>query len=641
MVEQSNYFPQVQLFISCRKLKDMDVFSKSDPTVEVYRKSTREGEWNKLGRTEVIWDNLNPDFTTYFLLEFHFEEQTFLKFKVYDVNDKSESIQNSDYIGEAETTLGEIIGSPGQQLIKTLRIPGNKESRGNIVLRTEQTTISREKIQLKVSAKDLEDISGFFSKFKPFFYVSRVMENGTYQRVYASEHCSGKSPSWKRFEKLAGELCNNDYNRPLLIEVYDYHSSGNHQFVASAQFTLQEITEGGQRSFPLKNKTKAKKKKYKNSGTIIISEINTVQIHNFLDYIAGGCEIALVVGLDFTASNRDPRNPSSLHFLNPNDYNDYEKALFSVGEILLNYDSDKLVPMYGFGGKIQGQVNHCFPLTFNYANTEVQGLGGMMQAYRNALTLVELSGPTLFSHVIRETVQQAEAAKVSQTNQKYFVLMIITDGEIHDMRETIDWIVRGSESPLSIVIVGVGKENFGNMVVLDADDVPLVNSKGKTMKRDIVQFVPFRNVGNSATELAREVLDEIPREIVNFFEKKGIKPNPPILAQDPSLMRSDTQESNQTRPFVPQSQFTSSYPHQTSFGPSTERNLPNAPVMEPMPPQRNPSSLPPGAFQTNNSSLPPGGFQPYPPSNATPSSLQMGQYVINQTLMNQRSPNQY
>ena len=48
------------------------------------------------------------------------------------------------------------------------------------------------------------------------------------------------------------------------------------------------------------------------------------------------------------------------------------------------------------------------------------------------------------------------------------------------------------------------------------------------MERDIVQFVPYRKVGNSATMLAKEVLDEIPREILNFFGKKGIVPNPPV-----------------------------------------------------------------------------------------------------------------
>ena len=57
----------------------------------------------------------------------------------------------------------------------------------------------------------------------------------------------------------------------------------------------------------------------------------------------------------------------------------------------------------------------------------------------------------------------------------YHVLLMLTDGCIHDMRETIDQIVEASKMPLSIIIIGIGDANFDNMDVLDADDVKLVN----------------------------------------------------------------------------------------------------------------------------------------------------------------------
>lgn len=56
-----------------------------------------------------------------------------------------------------------------------------------------------------------------------------------------------------------------------------------------------------------------------------------------------------------------------------------------------------------------------------------------------------------------------------------------------DMNETIDEIVRGTDLPLSIVIVGVGSADFSSMDVLDADEVPLYSKKyKKQMSRDIV-----------------------------------------------------------------------------------------------------------------------------------------------------------
>lgn len=67
----------------------------------------------------------------------------------------------------------------------------------------------------------------------------------------------------------------------------------------------------------------------------------------------------------------------------------------------------------------------------------------------------------------------AISEKVNQINQKYFILLLITDGVINDMQKTIDEIVRGSSLPLSIIIVGVGSEDFKSMNILDADDEPL------------------------------------------------------------------------------------------------------------------------------------------------------------------------
>jgi vacuolar-type H+-ATPase subunit F/Vma7 len=65
--------------------------------------------------------------------------------------------------------------------------------------------------------------------------------------------------------------------------------------------------------------------------------------------------------------------------------------------------------------------------------------------------------------------------------------LIITDGIINDMKETIDEIVKGSILPLSIIIVGVGSADFKAMDTLDADKEPLYSEKYKSfMASDIV-----------------------------------------------------------------------------------------------------------------------------------------------------------
>ena len=63
--------------------------------------------------------------------------------------------------------------------------------------------------------------------------------------------------------------------------------------------------------------------------------------------------------------------------------------------------------------------------------------------------------------------------EISQQNQHYIICLILTDGIINDMTETIDQCVRGSSLPLSIIIVGVGSADFDQMEALDGDVTPL------------------------------------------------------------------------------------------------------------------------------------------------------------------------
>ena len=63
------------------------------------------------------------------------------------------------------------------------------------------------------------------------------------------------------------------------------------------------------------------------------------KLYSFLDYIIGGCQINFTVGVDFTASNGDPRDPSSLHYIDPSRPNEYTQALTAVGHVCQDYDS--------------------------------------------------------------------------------------------------------------------------------------------------------------------------------------------------------------------------------------------------------------------------------------------------------------
>ena len=112
----------------------------------------------------------------------------------------------------------------------------------------------------------------------------------------------------------------------------------------------------------------------------------------------------------------------------------------------------------------------------------------------------------------------------------YQVLLIITDGIITDMDATKHAIIAASHLPMSIIIVGVGSVDFAPMDELDSDD-QLLQLGSSVAKRDIVQFVELNQFlktgflgGWDKELLAREVLAELPGQIVGFMRHGGHKP---------------------------------------------------------------------------------------------------------------------
>ena len=101
---------QVNLFVSGRKLKNLDVFSKSDPKCVLYEQ--KGNSWQKIGETETIMNNLNPDFQTSFTVAYYFEREQKFKFEFQDVDNNSGS--SYDHIGEIIVSMGQLMGAPRQ-----------------------------------------------------------------------------------------------------------------------------------------------------------------------------------------------------------------------------------------------------------------------------------------------------------------------------------------------------------------------------------------------------------------------------------------------------------------------------------------------------------------------------------------------
>lgn len=378
----------------------------------------------------------------------------------------------------------------------------------------------------------LEKDFGLFAKSDPYLMFHKVNADGSLVLVHRTEVIKQTlDPRWAPFTIHISTLCNGDLTLPLEIQCWDWDKHGGHDFIGSCRVTLEQLTKTSH--VDLINPEKAKKKKnYHNSGVLNIDKIDIIPEYSFLDYLAGGCQLNMLLGIDYTLSNGHPTNPQSLHYYDPSGrvLNQYAQAIINVGNVLLPYDSDGNIPIYGFGGRMpNGQTSHCFALTGDPTHPEVKGIEGALAVYRKSFEWVQLHGPTNMAPLIKQAATIAsQYRQMQQDLATYLLLLIITDGEITDMPDTVDAIIDASALPLSIVIVGVGTADFSKMDALDSDDRLLSNGL-KMAKRDIVQFVPFNKYNNPA-QLASETLAELPTQFVEYMKLYNIKPNPRLSA---------------------------------------------------------------------------------------------------------------
>lgn len=211
----------------------------------------------------------------------------------------------------------------------------------------------------------------------------------------------------------------------------------------------------------------------------------------------------LVLAVDYTKSNtwtgKKTFGNRCLHDLGTK--NPYQQAIEIIGRTLEVFDDDKLIPTFGFGDETTTNIG-VFP--FKPDGSPCYRFNEVLDRYRIITPQIKLSGPTNFAPIINKTIEI-----VKQTGE-YHILVIIADGQVMNKTDTANAIVKASEYPISIVMVGVGDGPWDEMEHYD-DDLP-------KRKFDNFQFVDFykvmnkRNIENYEVEFARNTMMEIPEQ---------------------------------------------------------------------------------------------------------------------------------
>ena len=211
-------------------------------------------------------------------------------------------------------------------------------------------------LRLNLKGVNLKNVEGWVGKSDPFFELSRKTDTAggqSWDNVFRSEKIKNNlNPVWAPATVELSKLCAGDLDAPIKVSVFDYESKGGHVAMGSFESSVNGLVQGAQARHEFKLVQKGK-----NVGSIVVAQASVcgatediserdisermaatsvaaapgpvADDYSFVDYVSGGCELNVMVAIDFTGSNGDPRKPGTLHYLHrgePEVRNDYEKV---------------------------------------------------------------------------------------------------------------------------------------------------------------------------------------------------------------------------------------------------------------------------------------------------------------------------
>ncbi|KAG7270866.1 hypothetical protein CRUP_032255, partial [Coryphaenoides rupestris] len=490
---------RVELTVSCTNLLDKDLGSKSDPLC-VLMLSSGEDRWTEVGRTERVNNCSSPSFSERLQLDYHFETVQKVKLMIYDIDNKSVDLKDDDFLGGVELTLGQV---------------------------TAEEVKDKRAVVLELEGKGL-DKKDLFGKSDPFLEFFKQGAGGQWHLVYRTEVVKNSlDPSWKKFTVSLQTFCNGDLEAVKMADCVS-----RVELTVSCTNLLDK--DLGSKSDPLcVLMLSSGEDRWTEVGRT--ERVNNCSSPSFSERLQLDYHFETVKLMIYDIDNK------SVDLKDDDFLGGVELTLGQVN--CSDSDSDGSHDLIGcFTTKVSElqKAAHGSPVEFECVHPEkqkkkksyknsgivrVKTCQGIVESYRQALPQLRLSGPTNFSPIINHVASIASNATQTTNTTQYFVLLILTDGEITDLDQTKEAIVRASRLPLSIIIVGVGPADFKAMELLDGDDGQLRSPGGEAVARDIVQFVPYRQFTDSPKEaLARSVLAEVPNQLVSYFKMRGLEP---------------------------------------------------------------------------------------------------------------------
>ncbi|KAL9643152.1 hypothetical protein ABK040_001641 [Willaertia magna] len=372
--------------------------------------------------------------------------------------------------------------------------------------------------------------------------INNTLQNNLIE-IYKSEIIKNNlNPIWKEFKISFYKLCKNDFDKKILVTIYDWDRiSKNDDLIGQFSFTINQLRDGQLKYNVIEPKKLKNKKNYVNSGIFEFYDLNfnikmeeivknpkleiyeyIIHRHSFLDYLIGGtCQLSMSILMDFTHSNGDINYQSGLHHIHGSTLNSYQRAIYGIGKILDYYCKDN-ISLYGFGAVPKNDRKNL--KTYFTMKENLKDTNEVIECYTNLVNDLYFSDMTNVTNYFKPLQQDDFYPFINDfcknyNPSKYNIIFILIDGDIISEDETLNNLILTIDKPISIIFIGIGGNSFNTLQ-------NLISTLDKNSEsRQNIQFILYNQFSYDLNVFVKKILENIPKQATDYYLLKGTSPN--------------------------------------------------------------------------------------------------------------------
>lgn len=483
---QVQVVPKVRIHVSAT---DLEKEKSDDPLCMLYVKNGIHNRWDIVGSTEYLKNNLDPQWMSTFLVSYNPQIQQILKFVV--LMHRSEIIGNRDVeYGELEIDLGTLLSNPKKN--KFTLVSKSQPVIGTLIIGFEMDNDkdpNNSMVVCQIDMKKSEKLH-WYRKNKIFFEISRPTPYcDDYFVIYRSSLTKDDfQPFIIQSKRLSANT--DDPKFPLRITFYDNNLLSKLVNLGSYNTSFENIHASLKKPISICGTNE--------DGKIVEStfSFDSIKILKYTPYDilrSHGLDLNLAAFVDMDVHLK-PRTIDDDSIMESSIY----QALSGVLETLTHFFTNQVFQAYRMSYQTRSNEDNnpifVMPSPLLSSGPNVTGINGVTEAYIRSAYQRGFVGENALLNTIKMSLQICEE-KIKRTNS-YTVAVLVTQAKFLDYGQTIEYIAKAWNKPLSIIIVGAGikdEEDSYHLRALANED-QYYKANGKNSKKRIPQprqFVTF------------------------------------------------------------------------------------------------------------------------------------------------------